>query len=210
MNGTYDGFRLPNAFKLYMDRSWGKIKLHIGQSRSQPIYYISVPGGWYGNLIMHNGPTVDAPPLASAISHGKTSNRTTMTLPPLGLKQASVQVAFEMESWHKDVYTFHAPVGRGQARAVYQFEWKRSSRDEVKDLGESGSGWKLVRSDGTDEILAVWADASFSRTKAAAFKFLNSAANGALGDAWSILATLTFIKLWQKMMARKVTVAVNA
>jgi hypothetical protein len=209
-SATYKAFRLPLSFNLYQDRSWGKIRLHLGEDRSHPIYLFSMPGGWYGDLFIHSGPTADAPPLASACNSGKVGSHTAITLPALEPGMPPIQGEFEMGSWRKDVYSFEVPIGTGLKRSIERFEWRRSSRDEVRALGEQGHGWKLLRPSGGDEILAVWADASLSMSKAARFQFMNAEATSALGEAWALMAVLTFVRLWQKMMQRKIAVAVNA
>lgn len=84
--------------------------------------------------------------------------------------------------------------------------------DELQCLEESGRGWKLVRlPDDYDEntkkvereIVAVWGEAKMFKSgvaKTARFQFLNSGATGELGDAWALMAVVTYTRVWQKMM----------
>lgn len=39
-----------------------------------------------------------------------------------------------------------------------------------------------------------------SLRKAAKFQFLNSGATGELGEAWALMAVVTFVRVWQRYM----------
>ncbi|GFP59523.1 hypothetical protein TASIC1_0013021900 [Trichoderma asperellum] len=216
---TLAGVTFPSTFELYYDPSWKKFKMILGQAPSEPLYVFNLPEGWWGDLIMYNGPTLEHPPLAAVRNTGKSGMGDAVTLPPLGPGQEVIDE--KMSRRRKgltDVFSFAAVVdtreGEKTTRRVQRFEWVGSGRKEVKDLNEWTHGWKLRRviaSDAEDEdesenelpageILAVWADSSMSLKKAAKFQFLNSGATGELGEAWALMAVITFVRVWQRYM----------
>jgi hypothetical protein len=223
-NTTLAGVTFPNTFELYYEPSWKKLQLSLGEVSSEPIYTFNLPEGWWGDLIMYNGPTLEHPPLAAVRNTGKSGMGNAVTLPPLGPCQEVLEDKMSRKSKGLvDVFSFAAVVqvreGEKTTRRVERFEWVGSGRKEVKDLHEWGHGWKLRRvvASGADEdvdeaaneipageILAVWADSSSIRSmrKAAKFQFmfLNSGATGELGEAWALMAVITFVRVWQRYM----------
>ncbi|KAL7786789.1 hypothetical protein V8C37DRAFT_289078 [Trichoderma ceciliae] len=227
---TLDGVTFPTTFELNYDPSWRKLKLSLGQDASQPLYMFNLPEGWWGDLIMYNGPTLEHPPLAAVRNTGKTAMGNIVTLPPLGPGQEVIEEKMaRRRKGLMDVFSFAAVVeareGEKTRRCVQRFEWVGTGRKEVKDLHEWTRGWKLRRvvangageaadqdadtdADGDEatngstagEILAVWADSSKSLTKAAKFQFINSGATGELGEAWALMAVITFVRVWQRYM----------
>lgn len=218
---TLAGVAFPNTFELYYEASWKKLKLSLGEVSSEPLYTFNLPEGWWGDLIMYNGPTLEHPPLAAVRNTGKSGMGNAVTLPPLGPGQEVVEEKMARRSKGlMDVFSFaavvHAREGEKTTRRVERFEWVSSGRKEVKDLHEWRHGWKLRRvvASGADqdadeaanvkmpagEILAVWADSTMSMRKAAKFQFLNSGASGELGEAWALMAVITFVRVWQRYM----------
>ncbi|RFU76195.1 atp synthase alpha chain precursor [Trichoderma arundinaceum] len=227
---TLAGVTFPNTMELYYDPSWKKLKLSLGESPSEPLYMFNLPEGWWGDLIMYNGPTLEHPPLAAVRNTGKTAMGNVVTLPPLGSGQEVIEEKMSRRrNGMMDVFSFAAVVevreGEKPTRRVERFEWVSSGSKEVKDLHEWSHGWKLrrVAANGADEdadkdadaddekyeaandstpgeILAVWADATKSLKKAAKFQFINSGATGELGDAWALMAVITFVRVWQRYM----------
>lgn len=215
---TLEGVTFPNTFELYYESSWKKLKLSLGEVSSEPLYTFNLPAGWWGDLIMYNGPTLEHPPLAAVRNTGKSGMGNAVTLPPLGAGQEVLEE--KMSRRRKglmDVFSFAAVVqvreGEKTTRRVERFEWVGSGRKEVKDLHEWKHGWKLRRvvvsgadededeaanEIPADEILAVWADSTMSMRKAAKFQFLNSGATGELGEAWALMAVITFVRVWQR------------
>lgn len=220
---TLAGVSFPNTLELCYESSWKKIQLSLGEASSEPLYTFNLPEGWWGDLIMYNGPTLQHPPLAAVRNTGKSGMGNAVTLPPLGPGQEVLEEKMVCRSKGlMDVFSFAAVVeareGGKTTRRVERFEWVGSGRKEVKDLNEWLHGWKLRRvqaASGADEdedeaanqvpageILAVWADASSIRSmkKAAKFQFLNRGATGELGEAWALMAVITFVRVWQRYM----------
>ncbi|KAL7921046.1 hypothetical protein ACQKWADRAFT_296777 [Trichoderma austrokoningii] len=217
---TLAGVSFPNTFELYYEPSWKKLQLSLGEASSEPLYTFNLPEGWWGDLIMYNGPTLQHPPLAAVRNTGKSGMGNAVTLPPLGPGQEVLEEKMARRSKGlMDVFSFAAVVtareGEKTTRRVERFEWVGSGRKEVKDLDEWSHGWKLRRAQaasGADEdedeaanqmeILAVWADASSIRSmrKAAKFRFLNRGATSELGEAWALMAVITFVRVWQRYM----------
>lgn len=218
---TLAGVAFPNTFELRYEPSWTKLKLSLGQASSEPLYVFNLPEGWWGDLIMYNGPTLEHPPLAAVRNTGKLGMDNAVTLPPLGPGQEVIDEKISRRSKGlMGAFSFAAVVeareGQKTARRIERFEWVGSGRKEVKDLNEWARGWKLRRVSASSadededeaaneipagEILAVWADAStMSMRKAAKFQFLNSGATGELGEAWALMAVITFVRVWQRYM----------
>ncbi|KAL2014125.1 hypothetical protein VTN00DRAFT_1650 [Thermoascus crustaceus] len=192
-----------------------------------------MPSGWYGELILYSGPNTDCPRLATVKDGGELGAHSliTITLPALlpGSGRECVVQEEEMRvhgSLRSEAYEFAIPIpvgGQGHdGRQKEKFEWRRARGDELRSLDESSRGWKLVRlslsaeeeDDGKDqEIVAVWADASMfqaSMTKAARFQFLGSGATGELGDLWTLMAAVTFLRVWQRKMQLTITTGTAA
>ncbi|KAL7947430.1 hypothetical protein V8C42DRAFT_286060 [Trichoderma barbatum] len=228
-NASLDGVTFPKTLELNYDPSWKKLKLNLVHD-SELLYTFNLPEGWWGDLIMYNGPTLQHPPLAAVRNTGKTAMGNVVTLPPLGPGQEVIEEKMSRRrKGFMDVFSFAVPVpqreGEKTRQQIEQFEWVGSGGKEVKDLHEWIRGWKLRRvvasyadphagsdeekDDGdvsmyenTDgEILAVWADATgLSLKKAAKFEFINSGATGELGEAWALMAVITFVRVWQRYM----------
>ncbi|UKZ81350.1 hypothetical protein TrVFT333_009122 [Trichoderma virens FT-333] len=226
-NASLDGVTFPKTLELKYDPSWKKLSLSLFHG-SEPLYTFNLPEGWWGDLIMYNGPTLEHPPLAAVRNSGKTAMGNVVTLPPLGPGQEVIEEKMShRRKGFNYLYSFAMPVperGEKTTRRVERFEWVGSGGKEVKDLHEWTHGWKLRRvtesyadayaglddekDDGeattyenTDgEILAVWADATMSVKKAAKFEFINSGATGELGEAWALMAIVTFVRVWQRCM----------
>ncbi|TFB00892.1 hypothetical protein CCMA1212_007376 [Trichoderma ghanense] len=72
--------------------------------------------------------------------------------------------------------------------------------DDEKD-GEDAAACEYERLHADSEVLAVWADAKgLNIKKAAKFEFVNSGATGELGEAWALMAVVSFVRVWQRYM----------
>lgn len=197
------GVHFPHTFTLFYNSSWSKLRLLIGQDLAHPLYTCSLPSGWWGDLLIYNGATVDCAPLAAVRKSGW--QHSVITLPPLGPGQEPIEETMTTtQNRLLEKYSFAVAVDGGsdaalgisscseaagepgpgtagnaglqrqqQQRRVERFEWVSSKGDEVRSLGEWNRGWKLVRPDNHGEVLAVWADSSMSFKKAAKFSFVN-------------------------------------
>jgi hypothetical protein len=209
VNNAPTSIRLPVAFNLYYQKSWG-LKFHLGEHESSPLYCAALPNSWYGDLVMYNGPNTDSPPLAKARNSGSLGNHTKFTLPPVAPGRPPLEEEMRASSsLTHEKHSFAIPTGR--EGYPQQFEWRHTSSDELKRLGESSRGWKLVwlNRDGHEEVVAMWADATFHRhmsmTKTARFMFVNRGATGEFGDIWALMAVVSFLRLWQKKMQLTIT-----
>lgn len=111
-------------------------------------------------------------------------------------------------SWTTEKYWYAMEINGG----IERFEWRHSHGDEVKKVGRSKWGWKLVRmnsdlaegqvartSDGK-EVVAVWAPAAKSLTKRGEFQFLDGSSGEGLGDLWRLMAIFSLLCIVQKEM----------
>ncbi|KND90216.1 hypothetical protein TOPH_05219 [Tolypocladium ophioglossoides CBS 100239] len=183
---------------------WYKGKAHIrlllGEDKSSPSHIISLPGGWYGELILYNGPTIDAEPVGVIRSGSKMGWHDCVELAAQpGQPPFREELRCHGNGWSL-AYTFAISLGPGSLPE--RFEWRSSHSDEVKSLGEGSGGWKLVRLGNEDEIVAVAGEAKFtnSLTRVGAFQFVGRGASGEFGEAWAVMAVASFVRMWQRSM----------
>ncbi|KAH0495855.1 hypothetical protein TgHK011_009383 [Trichoderma gracile] len=73
--------------------------------------------------------------------------------------------------------------------------------DEDKDDEGDAAAYEYERLQEDNEVLAVWADAKgLNLKKAAKFELVNSGATGELGEAWALMAVVSFVRVWQRYM----------
>jgi hypothetical protein len=137
---------LPLAIKATYTSSWSKIlccsskTIHLSPSPSYPAnhpqtsFKVSLPNGFYGSLILDDASKSTAP-LARASPEGRRGYDVLLpgSIVAEGLRRQS----------RKNKWTFALPVGVDGE--VETFEWRRSRGSEIKQLGASWRGWKLVR-----------------------------------------------------------------
>jgi hypothetical protein len=203
--------QFPPAFNVYSQAFSSEFL--IGEHQSYPIYVMKIHSGFSGNppIVLHSGPNSSLPPLA-AVDYHAFSSRMTVTLPPppgAGITSSQEDLEGNTTGLHR-TYAFSIEAGPFSGRRE-QFEWRHSYGDAVSVLDGSLTGWKLVRletgpppgaqgmtftpggyigSDGR-EVVAVWANAAGSMSKAAKFAFLGTGASGILGERWAIMAVMT-------------------
>ncbi|KAI8714285.1 hypothetical protein NCS52_01148200 [Fusarium sp. LHS14.1] len=202
---------------------WTSVSLNLGEPDAKPTYSVSLPKGWYGDIILHNGPSTDSAPLASGSRDRvcRTSDYS-ITLPPLpGSDFDGGLEILRRPSGRKGRWWFGIKVGQGAGQQVERFEWRRSHGSEVKSVGQSRWGWKLVRlgsnkeedyssdeeipddrdgftSDGK-EIVAVWAGSScWKMSGVGELQFRGSGLTGELGTAWALMVVMSCMAIWQK------------
>jgi hypothetical protein len=211
-----------------------KILVHISEPEKEPIYSVSLPLGWYGKMLLHDGPNADFPVLAGSDVEGKWRADFSIYLPPIPGSETSEREILRNKGKMKECYWFGMQVGQGASRHIERFEWRRSHGSEVKSVGESKHGWKLVRlghdADEPDsdnpsekpdweneitnnghEVVAVWAGSGDwkSMSKVGTFQLCGSGATDELGMQWRIMAFMSCLCFWQKTMRDSTTVAIS-
>lgn len=214
--------QFPPSFDMYKD-GWASKHYFLGQPRSAPLYAVSLHTGWSGkpDIVLHSGPTEDAPPLASS-NKNTLSRSADVTLPPLPgsvAKATTERIEVSGGNWGgHSVLSFSVEVGDTGRRE--DFEWRHSRGDDVAALGGRSDGWKLVRiaadgpggakpgstssgggarsSDGK-EVVAVWATTHRRLHKGFRFRFLGTGADGSLGERWAIMAVVSALRGWDKI-----------
>ncbi|PNY27298.1 Uncharacterized protein TCAP_02779 [Tolypocladium capitatum] len=161
---------------------------------------------WYnskvhiGLLILYNGPTIDAEPIGVIRIGSKMGWHDCVELAAQpGQPLIREELRCHRNGWSL-AYTFAMSLAQGSLPE--RFEWRSSSSDEVKSLGEGLGGWKLVRLGNEDEIVAAASEAKLTKclTKAGAFQFVGRGASGEFGEAWAVMAVASFVRLWQRRM----------
>jgi hypothetical protein len=215
----------PTNLKVTYEKSISKIVCFLSEPDSEPSYTVSLPQGFWGPMIFHDGPSDKHPVLATVKDESKWGNKFGVSLPASskeGVESRPELVKYEMVS-KKERYWFGLEVGHGDQRRLDRFEWRHSHGTEVKSLGGSKWGWKLVRlgrNSGTEEhdtaevtggnealasdggeIVAVWADATgLTLTRVGEFQLLGSGATGELGQSFSLMALASCLCIWLTTM----------
>ncbi|RCI15577.1 hypothetical protein L249_3421 [Ophiocordyceps polyrhachis-furcata BCC 54312] len=200
----------PERFNIYFE-SKSRLRLVLGEEKSRPSHIVSMPGGFYGKLVLYDGPTVEAAPVAVIRSGRKLGYYDDMELAASqpGAHHRVEELRCEGKGWSMS-YSFVTSVGEGGLPE--KFEWRSSRGDEVKSLGEHSYGWKLMRlGSQEEEVVAVGADAKISRSlsKVGAFGFVGRGASGELGDGWAVMAVASLIRIIQRQWQTGITVAAS-
>lgn len=128
---------IPKAYSAWFKKSMTKIVVLLGPSPSTtPHHAVYLPQGWDGELTLHAGPSIDHATIAVA-RWGKGLHR----IIPVDLPGGDRQMVRYQGTRHTRFW-FALEVAPGR---VEKFEWRRSSGAAVRSLGQSRSGWKLVR-----------------------------------------------------------------
>lgn len=238
---TVSATNIPPSYYVTFKKARTKIIVLLAPSYdSPPIFAADLPWGWYGDLILHAGPTINAPGLATA-AWGKGMHRVIPIHLGEGDEQAIRYGGRDGRFW----FALEIPGSAGNR--VEKFEWRRSRGVDVKSLGESSNGWKLVRvadyvvsaeddhltadvdkdgvteddttatdgltSDGR-EIVGVWAPASMRKMNmrnVGRFEFRGSGASGVLGTRWALMAVMSQLAVWRcEMQAASTATAAAA
>lgn len=196
--------KIPETFDIFYKKSLS-IKLYLGVEKGNALYAATLPRGWWGDVVLHAGPDDKTDgELARVKDSGRLGGDCTMIMPPLGNGNQPVMEEMRIHgSLIKDYYAFPCQVGTGGRVHPEKFEWHRATKEDVHAMGKSRKvyreSWKLVRPANNNEIVAFCAnDYVVSYNSTGTFKFINSGATGELGDLWALMATLSFLRLWQR------------
>lgn len=134
---------IPTAIKATYKSSLSKLmcisgkEIHLTPCQPDPTggqtsYKLSLPRGYYGNMTLASNSSA---PLARAMPEGRRGY-------DILLPGSSVAETLRRES-RKNKWWFALPAGPNGE--MEKFEWRRSRGSEIKQLGASWRGWKLVR-----------------------------------------------------------------
>lgn len=189
----------PTEFGLFYSTLSGGLKLSLGQQKDQPFYILSLPNGWYAEMILYAGTSASADPLAVVRNTGKVGQHDAIELAPLrpGMPLIHEEMKFYSHGWQAR-YSFAAPVGPDGHRE--RLEWRSSKTGEVQSLGEKSSGWELVRLDNKEDVVAVWSEAKLKMSlhHTATFRFVGAGADGQMGIGFAVMAVTSFLRIWQR------------
>ncbi|KJZ72669.1 hypothetical protein HIM_08028 [Hirsutella minnesotensis 3608] len=196
----------PTSFKMSY-KGMRALTMVLGDDNN-PSSIVSMPGGWYGDLILYDGPSEEASPVAVARSGGKMGfyDRIELAAASPGQMTTREELRCRSNGWSM-AYTFAMAIDQGSLPE--RFIWRNSRSSEVKGLGEYSRGWKLVRLGEREEVVAVGAEAKLSSclSKAGAFQFVGTGATGKLGKGWETMAVVSFLRIVQKEMQAAITAA---
>lgn len=202
---TYDGppkpVTIPNICYLYYTTAKWALTLHICDENAEPLCLITLPKGWFGGMFVHSGMSKEDAPLTKAELVGKLGVSSKITIYP-AISDGNLiteELRYHGNGW-LGAYAFAILIEA--EKLPEKFEWRGSKGEEVKNLGETSPGFKLVRIGRDDEVVAVWASPKLSKSiyKAAKFQFLGSGATGELGEAWAKMAVTSFLTMYSKTM----------
>lgn len=222
--------QFPPSFNLYLT-DWTALTYSIGQHQSSPLYIYAQHSGLTSlpPVLLHSGPSTSYPPLASAEWEALTSSFDVDLPPHPGAQEPvareHVESLFSRSGMGLGTYRFGIETGPAGDGPREEFEWRHSGGDAVASLDAHYYGWKLVRlahgppagiangdmnfvgggftdSEGC-EVVAAWAEARGSMTKAAKFQFMGTGLTGLLGERWAIMAVITALALFQRTQRRR-------
>lgn len=177
----------PRTIHAYGSRGGIKTNMVLGTEGKQLLW--KVDGAVSGDIVLYDNPNERTNMLG-------IYRKGTVHIPPLGTGSQPIQEEFRTEkSVFSEVHSFAIVVGRGPSARPEKFEWRNAGL-----LGVMGmKGYKLVRV-ATGESVAEWsADWSGGlRSKCASFNFVGTGASGQLGDAWALMAVMTWLRLYQR------------
>ncbi|PHH79568.1 hypothetical protein CDD80_4448 [Ophiocordyceps camponoti-rufipedis] len=201
--------KIPEKFNIYHE-SMSRLRLVLGEDKSHPSHIVSMPGGYYGKLILYEGPTIDSDPVAVIRSGRKLGYYDDMELAPARASEQHriEELRCEGKGWSM-IYSFVTSTSEGALPE--KFEWRSSRGEEVKALGEHSYGWKLVRLGSDEEVVAVGASAKMSRSlsKVGAFRFVGRGASGELGDSLAVMAVVSLVRIMQRQWQTGITAAAS-
>lgn len=219
---------IPRRFVASFSKSMTKMIINLNEPDSkEALYTIHLKYGAWGDMVLFNGPNPEDGPLVHVKPTGSWHKDCAVALPAIGNEPAREEIVRWESGWKHQTFWFALQVGQGANRSVERFEWRQSRGSEVKSLGRSSQGWKLVRlgtydakqvvqnegegrsssdreegfsSDGK-EVVAVWANQKLMTRHMLTlgeFEFRGSGATGELGQAWALMALMSMMCAWQK------------
>ncbi|PHH82003.1 hypothetical protein CDD82_7320 [Ophiocordyceps australis] len=194
---TYSSICFPLRFDIY-DTGRSRNRFALGDKKN-PTHIVSLVSGLYGDLVLYNGPTAEADPIVlirNSRSLGRTEDIEVAACAD-GRLAIREELRCRSNGWGR-AFEFAVPMGPGLLPE--KFEWRASRSNEVRQLGEASSGWKLVRLGRQEEIVAVVAQPRMSLSKVGVFNFVGSGATGELGDSWAAMAVASFARMQQRQI----------
>ncbi|KAH8885553.1 hypothetical protein GQ53DRAFT_356522 [Thozetella sp. PMI_491] len=200
--------QFPAEFSIYGAGAFSRDCI-LGPHQNEPLYYVSGHTGWSGkpDVILHNGKTESAPPLASVTLH-KWGGGMDVDLPP-AQAGGSTREAVTSHGWLSKSYVFSIEVDGPKGPRREEFAWTHGSWSEVSRLGGSLTGWRLTRSS-TGEAVALCARVGMSMSKRFTFEFLGSGGAGVLGERFAVMAVITAIGLYVRARRKNNAAATSA
>ncbi|KAF4458292.1 hypothetical protein FALBO_14980 [Fusarium albosuccineum] len=192
------------GFHLTMDltwmQSWNKMVLLLSSPGSQASYSVDMPEGWGGPTVLYPDQNAEGAPMTYV---DRAVNGFTFYLPAIpswGVPPS--QVAMENQYHHSDTrYQFSMVVASGYTES---FEWRRAGRREMRSLGMSRSGWKLVRLTYGNEVVAGFSEEKdLSMPRVGTFSYLGSGSTAELGYHWMLMAVISGIVVFQHVDGRE-------
>ncbi|KAI0383989.1 hypothetical protein F5Y04DRAFT_233773 [Hypomontagnella monticulosa] len=151
--------KFPVSWTLYRGPGSGTLLLKADSSNgpSPPLFAVSQtpnPSAGQPNLTLHEGPSTDAPALATGERHKTFTGgiHSVISLPGSGSGISPEEPLRTLVSWPHISYAFDVDVGTadpsgknlGRLRRE-TFEWRHSAGSAITWLGAASTGWKLLR-----------------------------------------------------------------
>ena len=189
VEGQHPCISLPIAFRIYCDKSRVTYAaFYIGRHKGDRLKAINTQYNIMGrtSTTLHEGPTLESPVLGRSVLHTISMD---VFLPSLNFHMVPGSI-------FSSKCVCSMPVGKNMDK-MERFEWRTSRGEEVKRLG-SHHGWKLVRMDNHEEIVAVYSLDLYLPKLSGRFEFLGSGATDELGRDWAIMAVVSALGLGQR------------
>ncbi|KAF5607865.1 uncharacterized protein FSUBG_4967 [Fusarium subglutinans] len=199
----------------FLDSSY---KLLLSGPNGEPMYTIDLVKGLYSDILLHSGSSIYSPLLAASSRPSTRRGDYLIRLPSLSGDAPREEILHcSTGLTRRGHFWFVTQVGHGPDQHREGFEWRSSRGAEVRSVGQSSRGYKLVRVGSTNfhngstnrvgytsdgkEVVAVWANTSLFKSWSGVgeFQFRGSGATGELGQLWALMAVMSCMSIWQKV-----------
>ncbi|KAI0133639.1 hypothetical protein BJ170DRAFT_170554 [Xylariales sp. AK1849] len=214
------GTLFPQKFSLYKTRSRTSPLSYrhlykIGVHHENFLYAVKLHSSHKPHTVLFSGPSEDYPVIATGVQHGIFRRYSTIEFPSdePGKAPRSAQMVWKFSGLKRKRVFDHDIQGRRET-----FAWRHSRNETVSQLAEGrqwrgNRGWKLMRPlpGGHEELVLAFAYAGWSKShKCITFRFFGSAADGALGGEWALMAVFTGLRLWDQQERDDSSAAVSS
>lgn len=163
-----------------------------------PLFYISTHGGFSSkpSVVLHSDRYKSSPPIATADFPSFTSKiEIDIKASPLFAAER-ITLTEHGVFYYSRRFTFTLP----GTNIKEQFEWKRSSGQEVANLMGKPHGGKLVRVK-TGEVVAAWTLPRMLNKKKGKMSFLGN--REVLGEKFELMAVISILGIMEKERRRR-------
>ncbi|KAH8891493.1 hypothetical protein GQ53DRAFT_806468 [Thozetella sp. PMI_491] len=197
---------------------------HMGTRRDERLLMVETRGsgltGTKPTVIIHDGPAITDPILATSGSQNFMQTRYAITLPsPDGQRSGGTAISMSGPGLKQKTYRLAVPKSEDDGTVVTEdFEWRSTSGIAINELTRgSMGGWKLVRltspsiqpgtdleagytSDGKEVVALMALNRSLALSPTLRFSFAGSGLTGFMGAKWEIIVLASALQVWDLLL----------